>query len=456
MLYLMIGGGVGAILFLTVLIAMAFRIVVPTNMVHIVQSAKHTTSYGRGKETGNTYYKWPSWIPRFGVVVSAFPESVFQIGLKDYEAYDQGRLPFLVDVRAFFRVDDSLTAAQRVSAFADLEAQLTAVLQGAVRRVLANQHLENIMQDRSTLGKLFTEEVDEQLKEWGVTNVKVIEFMDIRDTSQSQVIHNIMAKEQSRIAQESRVAVATNNRIAELAEIDARQIADVQKQKAEQLVGLRTAEKNKEVGIAQEQANQEVQAQAKVTAERSMEVARVNTIKQTEINKDQAVINAEASALVQVKNAEGSAQAKVKEAEGQLAATLKNAEGISATGAAQGAAEQAKLMAPVNAQIALAEKIGADEGYQKYLITIKQVEVGGEVGKAMAASLEKADLKVIANSGNVQEGVSGLTSILTPGGGTNIAGMLTALAQTDEGKQVLDAVAGKVAAVAAPKPKKAA
>jgi flotillin len=252
----MVGGGAAGALFLTVVLAMAFRVVVPTNMVHIVQSSKKTTSYGRGKETGNTYYKWPSWIPRAGVVVSAFPESVFQIGLKDYEAYDQGRLPFLVDVRAFFRVDDSQTAAQRVSTFQDLEQQLTAVLQGAVRRVLANQHLENIMQDRSTLGEMFTKEVDEQLKEWGVCNVKVIEFMDIRDTPQSQVIHNIMAKEQSRISQESRVAVANNNRTAELAEIEARQIADVKRQEAEQLVGIRTAEKEKTVGIAEEQAKQ--------------------------------------------------------------------------------------------------------------------------------------------------------------------------------------------------------
>lgn len=445
MLPIILAGVVGGLLLLTILIAMAFRIVVPTNMVHIVQRSKLTIPYGRGQEAGNTYYRWPSWIPRLGVVVSQFPESVFQIGLKDYEAYDQGRLPFLVDVRAFFRVDDSQTAAQRVSTFADLEAQLTAVLQGAVRRVLANQHLENIMQDRSTLGKLFTDEVDEQLKEWGVTNVKVIEFMDIRDTSQSQVIHNIMAKEQSRISQESRVAVANNNRTAELAEIEARQIADVRRQEAEQLVGQRTAEKDKLVGIATEKANQEVQAEAKVTAERTMEVSKVNVVKQAEIDKEQQIINADAQA-----------QATERQAQGQLAATLKNAEGITATGAATAAAETARLLAPVTAQTTLAKEIGSNENYQKYLVTIEQVKVSGEVGKAMAASLEKADLKVIANSGNVQDGVAGLTSILTPGGGTNIAGMLSALAQTDEGKQVLDAVTKKVTDIGAPKPKKAA
>jgi hypothetical protein len=84
------------------IIAAALRRVVPTNMVHIVQSSKKTTPYGRDKPAGNTYYQFPEWIPRFGVSVSKFPESNFQVNLADYEAYDQKRLPFVVSVTAFF------------------------------------------------------------------------------------------------------------------------------------------------------------------------------------------------------------------------------------------------------------------------------------------------------------------------------------------------------------------
>lgn len=430
----LIGVPIGVLVLLAIILSITLRVVVPTNMTHVVQRKSSTSLYGSGQTSGNTYWKFPSWVPGFGVVVSTFPVSVFQIGLKDYDAYDQGRLPFLVDIRAFFRIDDADSAAKRVASHQELEEQLTAVLQGAVRRVLATEHLELIMQDRSTLGKRFTEEVEEQLKEWGVTNVKAIEFMDIRDTKDSTVIHDIMAKEKARISQESRVAVATNERIAQLAEIEAKQVAEVRRQEAEQLVGLRTAEKDKEVGIAREKASQETKAQSKVTADREMEVVRVRQVRQAEIDRDTAVIAADRDA-----------QARVKEAEGALAASLKTAEGLKATGEAQGAAEQAKLMAPVNAQIALAEKIGSDEGYQKYLVTIRGVEKDEAVGKAMASALEKADLKVIANSGNVQDGVTNLGSILSATGGTNLAGMATALAQTEEGKQLLDAVTSKVA-----------
>ena len=34
------------------------RVVVPTNLVHIVQSGKKTTSYGAA-QAANSYYRWP-------------------------------------------------------------------------------------------------------------------------------------------------------------------------------------------------------------------------------------------------------------------------------------------------------------------------------------------------------------------------------------------------------------
>ena len=82
-----------ALIGISLFLAFIWRRVVPTNMVHIVQSSKSTVSYGRGREAGNTYYEIPSFIPFFGVTVTQFPESIFDISLKDYEAYDTGRLP---------------------------------------------------------------------------------------------------------------------------------------------------------------------------------------------------------------------------------------------------------------------------------------------------------------------------------------------------------------------------
>lgn len=456
-----IGAALGVVVVLVLLVAVALRRVVPTNMVHIVQSRKKTTSYGKDKPDGNVYYEVPKSIPVFGVSVSKFPESVFDISLKDYDAYDIGRLPFVVDIVAFFRIEESATAAQRVASFEELQTQLRSVLQGAVRTILSTNKLEEIMQDRSKLGTEFTTEVNHQLQEWGVTTVKSIEFMDIRDANGSKVIANMMAKEQSRIEMESRITVAENLREAELKEIDADRVVEVQKQDAAQQLGIRTAEKDRAVGIADEQARQQVLVEGRTTAEREMEVKKVNDVKAAEIAKDVAIVKAEQDRQVTEVNAEAERRKTVITAEaqreqtqvvaqGDLEAAKNEAEGIRAIGEAKAKAEEAILLAPVTAQINLAKEIGANEGYQQYLVSVEQIKAGQAVGIEMAQALKGADLKVIANAGDVQSGVSSLGGILSPAGGTSIAGALAALAQLPEGKALADRLTGGAAEPAKP------
>lgn len=445
--YIIAGVGVISVIAVIFLVhaILSLRRVVPTNMVHIVQSKSASTPYGRGKPAGNTYYAWPAWIPVIGVTVTQFQESIFPISLNDYEAYDSARLPFMIDVTAFFRVDDAETVAQRVSNFGELTNQLEAVLQGSVRRILATNPLEEIMQERSSLGQQFTDEVKKQISEWGVLPVKTIEFMDIRDSSKGNVISNIMAKEKSRIEKESRVAVAENMREAETKEIDARRVVEVQRQDAEQQVGIRTAEKEKTVGIADEQAKQEVLTASKVTTEKNMEVQRVQQVKAAEIAKDVAVVAANQQKEVTVVNADANKQQLVINAEGQLEAAKRNAEGIKVEGDAKAAAEQAMLLAPVNTQITLAKEIGENEGYQQYLVTVKQVEANRDVGLEMAKAFSKADLKVIANSGDIGGGIKNLGNMLSSAGGVNIGAMLEGLSQTEDGKALVNSVVKRIA-----------
>lgn len=436
--------------------AIAFRRVVPTNMVHIVQSSKSTTAYGKDKPAGNSYFEWPSQLPFIGVSVTTFPESIFQVSLDGYEAYDASRLPFVVDVTAFFKVDDANKVAQRVSSFNELSSQLHQVIQGSVRRILSTNKLEEIMESRSHLSEQFTQEVGKDIKEWGVFPVKNIEFMDIRDSSNSKVIANIMSKEQSRIDMESRQRVAENKKMAELAEIDAKRTVDVQQQDAQEQVGIRSAEKDKAVGIASEKASQEIKEQAKVTAEKEMEVLKVNTVKNAEITREASIVKAEQDKAVAAlkaeqdktvaeTKAEADKRATTLLAEGRLAESQNEAQGIKLKGDASAAAEKAMLMAPVEAQIALANEIGANEGYQQYLITIKQIETGKEVGIEMAKAMQGADLKVISNAGDPQSGIAKIGDLFTTGGGTNLSGMLAALSQTDEGKALLGGLTARLA-----------
>lgn len=442
------------ILVVMLVVAIALRRVVPTNMVHIVQSKKATTSYGKGRTAGNVYYQWPAWLPGLGVTVTEFPESVFDVPLKSYESYDVGRLPFHVDVMAFFRIADSDVAAHRVAHFGELQAQLTFILQGAVRSILAQEKLEQIMQDRKNLGIRFTEEVEAQLREeWGVQTVRTIEFMDIRDAPGSVVIQQIMAKDQARIEKESRTAVALNKQQAQEAEIDAARQVDLRKQEAVQQVGERTAAQARAVGIAQQLATQEVLTQQKETATREMDVKLVKDVRAAEIARNVATIQAEQQKAVAVVEADGHKQALVITAEadkervtlvsqGALAAAQNDAQGTLAVGTSRAEAERLMLLAPVSAQTTLADKIGANQPYQDYLVRLRQVEASQAVGVQVAQALGEADIKIIANSGDIQSGMTSVGDMFTSKFGTTLTGLMTALSQTPAGQALVERVTG--------------
>ena len=430
-MFLMLGivALVAIVLLIAVVAAVAWRRVVETNMVHIVQYNKKTVSFGSGIGNGNVYYEWPSWIPKFGVKVIKLPVSNFDLSLQDYSAYDKDRVPFLVDVTAFFRIKDTNIAAQRVPDIRSLVEQLRQIVQGAVRKILASDNIDNIMLERSKFGSAFTDEVQDQLEQWGIEPVKNMELMDIRDASGSHVIENIMAKKKSHIEMESRIEVANNHQAAETAEIAATQTVQIRQQEAEELVGKRTAEKNKTVGIAEQQSQQEVVTQQAVTKEKEMEVVKVQTVRQAEINKAAAIVAAEQSKEVAVTTADG-----------QLQATKLTAQGIQATGEAEGAAEQAKLLAPVEAQVRLAKEIGENENYQIYLVALKAIDGYVAVGTEQAKALEKSDVKIIANTGDAPSGITSAGQLFSPKGGQSIGAMLEALGNTPQGKALLDGI----------------
>ena len=437
--------------FIVFLWSLTLRRVVATNEVHIVQSRQKTISYGKDMDQGNAYYQWPSWIPVIGVQVIVLPVSVFSLRLSNYEAYDSGRLPFVLDLEAFFRILDSNTAAERVQNITELRAQLLSILQGAARTILASKTIEEIMAGRAEFGIAFTAEVNEQLKNWGVTTVKNIELMDIRDSDGSRVIQNIMDKKKSEIEKESRITVAENMRAAENAEIDAQREIDMNRQLAAQQVGVRTAEKEREVGVANEQAQQIIKEQQKVTAEKNAEVTRVNEVKAAEIAKEVQVVKAEEQKATDVVKAEGDKQKTILIAEGTLEAEKRAAEAIKVKGEATADAERLIQLAPVHAQIELAKQIGENPNYQNYLIALRQLEAVQAVGIAQSAALEKADVKVIANSGDAAKGLTGVAGMIGPGGGTQLAGMIEALAQSPYGQQLVEKLVA-IAPTAVPTP----
>ncbi len=466
---------------------LSLRRVVKPSEVHVVRRTKSTEIYGQpnsdlGKDetAGNVYYEIPIWMPIWGVEVQVLPLSNFSVNLEDYEAYDKDKLPFVVDVTAFFRIADYRQAASRIEDNETLESHLTSIVQSAVRSILANDTLDQIMTQRSIYGEKFTEEVIENLKEWGIVPVKSIELMDVRDKEGEKVISNIMEKKKSCIDMESRKEVAKNRQEAREAEIAAEKAIAIKEQEKAEEVGKRTADQEKAVGIAQEKSKQEIAEQKKITQEKDMDVIQVKTVRQAEIDKQEVIIKAnagkdkqridaeagvivagqqkeaqkieaEAKVLVAEQNEKAAthdAQAayvkKTKEAEANLVATKKEAEGIEAKGSAEATAKEKLGNAEVAPQIELAKEIGNNEGYQKYLIEIRKVDAIKEVGVEQAKNLGNADIKIIANAGgNLNEGLNSVMELFSAKGGQSLGAMLEALAGSEAGQQILNKVIKK-------------
>lgn len=440
--------GFGAVIAISVILSMLFRVVVPTNEVHIVQSSKKATPYGQGLSDWNVYYKWPAWIPVFGVNSINLAVSIFTITEDNYQAYDQQKVPFGVDIKAFFKVADPVIASQRISSMQELHQQLTDILKGAIRKVLAGKEIITIMETRKEIGDAFTEEVRQQLVSWGVEAVKSIELMDIRDGTGSQVITNIMNRKISLIEKDSRTEIAQNKKMAEIAEIEAKRESDIKRQEAEQLVGQKTAEKQQAIGIANEIATQEIQGQAKITKSIEMEVLKVEQVKSAEIEKEKAIIEAAKQKETDVIKAEGqklqteqiAEGAKIKqtlEAEAKLITMTKNAEGIEAEGTANADATSKMEKAKVSGQIELSDKIKESTEYMNYLQIVEAIRAGEKVGVAKAEALKNADLKVVSNSGSVSGGVDNVLDIFSGKGGSSIVSMIENLQSSDVGKELL-------------------
>jgi flotillin len=418
---------------LVVIIALLFRTVVKPNEVHIVQSRNKRKAYGNAarevSETSkaqNSYYNWPSPLPLIGNVVVKLPISIFDISLKSYEAYDCDKVPFSVDIFAQCVITTPLKAAQKISSFSELKEQLHKVLQGVVRATLSDDEVEKIMTGRKDLGDKFLTEANTQVEEYGVQAV-YLEFMNIEDADDTNVISNIQAKKKSAIEKDSRVEVAENKRIAKIKEIEAVRDSEVAGQEAAEAVGKRTAEKDKVIGVETQMANQEIKVQEKITKEKEMEVKKVEEVKSAEIEKQAKVVEAN-----QQKETE------IIIAEGHQSAEEKRGKAIKAIGEGEAEALKAKELAPVSAQIELAKAIEKMPEYQQYLLGIKKYEVSEVVDSKKAEALKSADVKVISTDGSAENGIKNVYDAFSAKGGAQIGAMIEAFAATADGKKILE------------------
>lgn len=435
-----------------VTILINLRRVVPTNEVHIVQRKKTSEVYGRWFKWGNIYISWPSWVPLFWVEVQRLPLSIFTLQLNGYKAYDSGKVPFIVDVTAFFVIKDPELAAQKIFNIQELKNQLNEILKWVVRKTLASKDIIEIMESRVEIKDEFYNEVFSAVKDWGV-DLKNVEFMDIRDPddNSSRVIDNIMNKKRSQIEAESQIEVAENQKRAtiekeakdseararaaeaksraDIVEYDSRREADLKRIENEKLTQNLEIEKEKVLSMQKEEAKQKLYESTKITREKELAIKQLEEEKRAEINKNIELIKAEEQKQKALIDAE--AEAKTLEMEAQAKKTAKELE-------AQ--AEKARIEAIWIAEAKKIDFMGTAEAKNKsemakalnefspealhYMIRELEAKLSEVVDLEKARALAKADIKVISTGENGGNGVQNFMDLFSANGGASLWAMV--------------------------------
>jgi len=279
-----------------IIIAINLRKVVPTNEVHILQKWKRTITKWKWFDQWNVYYNFPQWVPWFGISVTKLPLYVFDIKLETYQAYDNGKIPFDVDVTAFFVIKDPELAAKRVANFDELRDQLKEIVKWSIRKTLSQYDIQKIMEARWDLATKFYEEITQAVKEWWV-DLKNIEFMDIVDAEWFEVIRNLLEKKRKAIEAESKNEVSKRNRDIEIVEAQAKKEAEVKKIEnekeaqlaqieADKLTRTQEVEKEKLIRLQEEESKKQVYEKQKETKQKELDIRLLEQEKEAEIQKE--------------------------------------------------------------------------------------------------------------------------------------------------------------------------
>jgi flotillin len=362
------------------------------------------------------------------------PLAVVQIEISSFELNDKDMAEFSCNVYAWIRISAPEVAVEKIDLRRDpfdvavrrlLEAQVAGIARGAAM----SDTVIALMKDRTAFSQKVQQEVNGSLSEFGLTLTR-LEVVRFTDAPNSRVITNIEKKRDAEIESDSRQAVALQKQLAEVKEAESLRESGKAKEDAEREVELRRIEKERQTNLAAQEAKalvaeKERQTNIKqVEAVRELEVGRAQVLKEATIEKAKG----EAEAVKQ----KGYADAEVVQKQGEAQAESDRRQGIAR-------AEVTKEMGLAKGASIEAEAKGLkeynDAGYKlEVLKAAKEVEI--TKSQAMAAALEKADIKINNISGGQDANpMGGILGLLNATGGANLGQMMVALEATS-GKQV--------------------
>ncbi|MDR0759369.1 MAG: hypothetical protein LBF74_04580, partial [Treponema sp.] len=84
------------------------------------------------------------------------------------------------------------------------------------------------------------------------------------------------------------------------------------------------------------------------------------------------------------------------------------------------------------------------EAYQQYLIAVEQIKAARDIGIEQAQNIGRADIKILANSGDIQTGIEKVTDVFSSKGGSALSGLFESLKQIPEGEGLVNSILNRL------------
>lgn len=392
-LTLIIAAGAVGTLFLLVLIALKFYVVVEPNKAHVVVSMGGGRKIYHPARDGSTsaYFYLPFLMQRIIVSLENVKHEINDIELKDLNV-----APFKCDITCWFRIENPELAAEKLDVDEDgnimrsITETLNAQIQGVARSAAMGQEVIDLMRNRQGFGEEVFKQVNGDLDEWGVQLVK-LEIIDFNDTDNSHVIGDYEARREAEVASETRQIVAQREQEAKVKEAEAKRISEKARIDAEQEIEMRDLEKQQQVGVREQEAKVKIAEQADKANARQVAADKTKVIGEAQYTAEAQVINAKGHAEAQARMADGQKEAEVTLATGKAEAVKLDAQAQAEATEKKGTAEAEVIRQKGLSEAEALEKKAVAQG--KFQDASKEVEfkrIEADVEKAKYASMAEA------------------------------------------------------------------
>lgn len=449
-LSLLITAGAAGTLFLLVLIALKFYVVVEPNKAHVVVSMGGGRKIYHPAREGSksAYFYLPFLMRRIIVSLENVKHEINEIELKDLKV-----APFKCDITCWFRIENPELAAEKLDVDEDgnimqsITETLNAQIQGVARSAAMGQEVIELMRNRQGFGAEVFKQVNGDLDEWGVQLVK-LEIIDFKDVDNSHVIGDYEARREAEVASETRQIVALKEQEAKVKEADSKRISEKARIESEQEIQMKDIERQQKVGVREQEANILIATQQEQANAKQVEADKTKVIGEANYNAEAQVIVADGQSKSQAKLAEGQKQAKITIATGEAEAVKLDANAQAEATQKKGTASAEVIRKTGEAEaVATEKKADAQKKFTDASKDIELAKIAADIQKtqytSMANALQKANIQIVGEDMKfmgfgVKEGagIGSLVSALQKSSGIDFGKILeTATSKATKGKQ---------------------